>query len=252
MAEHEALTISSATPPPSPLTTPPFGRSCCPAVVRRKCRVSLLERRMRELRAVFPGSRGLRAYRQYVGGTTPSLSPLRSLPSTAQCAGCIDTPHDCSHTWQRRTRLSVRSRYPTALGGRPPGHYLIVSHDETRAFTYVMSPDGEPLPISRPWLLRCTARETSAGRQSRKDEFLAVLSTTSRRPLTAIVVVRAMLAGRSTPATAARLSRRSTNARRQQGHDRRSSRRIPRTTGSLQALTNDRLTAAVVRSAIES
>lgn len=256
VAEHEALTdlIGHAAIDPSRL----LPRLVDLAV--RLCHagsagVSLLEPAAESAQGVFRWVAMAGAYREYVGGTTPeSFSP---------CGVCLDRGSPQLYRYPSRLFTYLAAASPPIVEGLvlplrseagPLGTIWIVSHDEAGAFTsrdvLVMASLAD---FTSTALALQRARDEAQAANRAKDEFLAVVSHELRRPLTAIVGwSELLLAGRSTPATAARaIAALYANARRQQDmiEDLLDASRA--LTGSLRLNEQPMDVTAVVRSAIE-
>ena len=217
--------------------------------------VSLLEPAAESAQGVFRWVAMSGAYREYVGGTTPeSFSP---------CGVCLDRDTAQLYRYPARLFTYLAEASPPIVEGLvlplrseagPLGTIWIVSHDEAGAFTSrdvaVMASLAD---FTSTALVLQRARDEAQAANRAKDKFLAVVSHELRRPLTAIVGwSELLLAGRSTPATAARaIEALYANARRQQDmiEDLLDASRA--LTGSLRLNERPMDVTAVVRSAIE-
>ncbi|MBA3640393.1 MAG: response regulator [Acidobacteria bacterium] len=194
------------------------------------------------------------AYRGFVGGTTPeAFSP---------CGVCLE--RDAAQLYANPSRVFtyLADAPPPIVEGLviplrsflgPLGTIWIVSHDD-RQFTTsdlaVMTSLGN---FTSAALALQRAREHAEAASRAKDEFLAVVSHELRSPLTGIVGwSELLLAGRTTPATAARAIKSiHGNARRQEAMVEDLLDVSRATTGALRLHETEVDLAAIVRSTVE-
>jgi signal transduction histidine kinase/CheY-like chemotaxis protein len=182
--------------------------------------VSLLEPHTASTEGAFRWVAMAGKYREYVGGSTPeAFSP---------CGTCLLLGASQLYRYPAKRFTYLSQAHPPIVEGLvlplrsasgPMGTIWIVSHDEPGEFT---ATDLEVMTsladFTSTALALLRAREEAEAGNRAKDEFLAIVSHELRRPLTAIVGwSELLLAGRATPATAARaIQALYANARRQQ------------------------------------